>query len=233
MSKSLGNFFTIKEVLKEYDPEVIRLFLLQTHYRSPIDFSPRGVQEAAQSLERLYVTLKGIDDILGEDDTSEIAPTTILNREEGDLYERVKELPHEFIESMDSDFNTAQALGYLFSTIRELNRYLATSPKASLILSLARRNLREVGNVLGILKKSPRKFLEDQRRRKLERLRIKEEEIVKLLSERDRARQAKDWERADRIREDLARRGIILEDTKKGTLWRIRDDHCNEGKGKS
>ncbi|UCC66917.1 MAG: cysteine--tRNA ligase [Deltaproteobacteria bacterium] len=222
MSKSLGNILTIKEILKEYHPEVVRLFLLSRHYRSPIDYSPHEMDTARRNLGRFYQTLAGINQILSEE-TEKIDREEGFSAEEMAVYRRAEEFPTKFEEAMDDDFNTAAALASLFELGRDLNRLLQKpSPNTSEILRRGRDAFLAVGKVLGIFQEDPDPFLEDEKKRKLKALPLTQEEIEVLIKERDEARRQKNWAHADHIRERLASQGIVLEDTPKGTIWRVR-----------
>jgi cysteinyl-tRNA synthetase len=222
MSKSLGNFLTIKDILKEYHPEVVRLFLLSRHYRSPVDFSSQGMEEARQNLERFYQVLAGIDEALQK--TAEVkkhkggsAP------EETAALQKAEAFTRRFEQAMDDDFNTAAALAPLFELSRDLNRILQ-SPSAhrTAILRTGKEAFALTGGVLGIFQQEPRVFLEKERQRKAQAVTITPEEIEALIKERNEARQQKNWARADEIRDQLASQGIVLEDTPQGTIWRIQ-----------
>ncbi len=222
MSKSLGNILTIKEILRDYHPEVVRLFLLSRHYRSPIDYSRQGMEEARKNLERFYQTLAGIDDVLAHEKGSEPVPEGFAP-EEMAAYRRAEEFPATFQEAMDDDFNTAVAIASLFELSRELNRLLQKpSPYTPQILRRGGDAFAKAGGVLGVLQEDPHAFLEGERERKAKDLTLAQEEIKGLIKERDEARLQKDWARADEIREQLASHGISLEDTSKGTIWRVR-----------
>jgi cysteinyl-tRNA synthetase len=222
MSKSLGNFLTIKEILKGYHPEVVRLFLLSRHYRSPIDFSTQGMEEARRNLERFYQTLGGIDEIIAQDEATEPVSEG-LSPEEMAVYRRAEEFPDKFANAMDDDFNTAVALAALFELGHDLNRLLQNpTPNAPQVIHKGREAFAVAGEVLGIFQEDPQAFLEAERVRKTEKLTLTPEEIEKLITERNEARNKKNWARADEIRDHLASQGIILEDTSKGTTWRVQ-----------
>ena len=207
MSKSLGNYYTIREVLNDYHPEVIRLFLLSTHYRNPIDFSYKGLKEVDLSLERFYNTLWNLDEFIKTKKLTE--SKTSFN-----LLERFKE-------AMDDDFNTALAIGHVFETQREVNKLLASRiPDRSLLKF--REDIRRIGKVLGVFGSDPKKYLDERREAMLRGLDIEEDEIVRLIEIRNEARRNKDWKRADEIRSRLFAKGIILEDTPYGTIWRVK-----------
>ncbi|UCD36604.1 MAG: cysteine--tRNA ligase [Nitrospiraceae bacterium] len=217
MSKSLGNFFTIKEILDRYEAEVVRFFLLSTHYRSPIEFSDAHLNEAELSIDRYYTTVIRMNDFIeapGQAD-SNTAPE--------ELEELVSSLTTKFRSAMDDDFNTASALGSLFELIREVNRFLdrkPSGPAAAGLVSGARDILAEVGGVLNIFNRTPREWYSALMR--VKHIDLSEEELQSRISERQRARENKDWAAADRVRDELAEKGVILEDRKEGTRWKIR-----------
>lgn len=193
MSKSLGNFFTIRQVLEQYSPEVIRYFLISSHYRSAINYSQDNLGQASGALERFYNALKGID-------YTEVASA------ENTEFER------RFTASMEDDFNTPEAIGVLFDLAREINRLkqedmAAASSLAALLVKL--------GAVLGILQLSAEDFL----RRGSED--IDAAYIEELINKRNLAREEKDWALADQIRDELKALNVILEDEDGVTSWRF------------
>jgi len=222
MSKSLGNFLTIKEILKDYHPEVVRLFLLSRHYRSPVDYSTQGMEEARQNLERFYQTLAGIDEVLQK--TEEVGKQKGGSSSEGKkALQKAKAFIKSFEEAMDDDFNTAAALAPLFELSHDLNRLIQNpSFHTPQILKKGKEAFAVAGKVLGIFQDDPQIFLEQEQQRKAQKLTINQEEIEKLIKERNDARSKKNWKRADEIRDQLASQRIILEDTPQGTVWRIQ-----------
>jgi cysteinyl-tRNA synthetase len=222
MSKSLGNFLTIKEILQTYHPEVVRFFLLSRHYRSPVDFSSQGMEEARQGLERFYQTLAGIDEVLhtaGEG----VAEKMGLSPEEKAARHTVDAFTQRFEEAMDDDFNTAVVIASVFELNHDLHRLLQKSAgHAVAILRTGRECFALAGGILGIFQEDPHAFLVGERQRKTATLTITEEEIKEMIRERDAARSAKNWARADEIRDQLASQGIILEDGPQGTIWRAQ-----------
>ncbi|WP_298431827.1 cysteine--tRNA ligase [Geobacter sp.] len=224
MSKSLGNFFTIKEVLEKYDAEVLRFFLLSAHYRSPIDFSDQNLKEAEAGLERIYKTLGGIDAALAG--VPSVAQAPALAESERELAEKAAQLQARFREAMDDDFNTAQALGYVFDVVRAANKALAegapsgAAPREA--LAAARREVMEIGKVLGIFTSAPGEFTARLKGRKTVGLDIAVEEIERLIAERQAARAAKDFKRSDEIRDRLLAHNIVLLDSPQGTAWKVK-----------
>ena len=217
MSKSLGNFFTIKEILERYDPEVVRYFLLTTHYRSPIEFSDSQLNEAEVSIDRYYSTVMRINDFMALPDGAEREGTA------QQLEKAVESFKDKFISAMNDDFNTASALGYIFELLREVNRFLDSKPSGSRAKTLLKRAwdlLKETGGVLNIFNRSPEEWYRSLMR--VKKIDISEDELKRLIHERQEARKHKDYEKADKIRNELAQKGIILEDKKDGTRWRIR-----------
>ncbi|UCG12511.1 MAG: cysteine--tRNA ligase, partial [Deltaproteobacteria bacterium] len=234
MSKSLGNFYTIRQVLEYYQPEVLRLFLLSSHYRSPLDFSAGNMEEANRSLERLYHTVAQVEKRVG-DSVGQGQQPTGDSPEFNPLREKIDHVPNRFQQEMDDDFNTAAALGHLFDLSRALNRFLDSLGKQSLadeeeLLGRGVENLRECGTVLGLLQQSPADFFREQKRLSLMALNVNEEEVERLVEERTQARREKNWARADEIRDRLARMSIIVEDSPGGTHWRVKQE-AHKGNG--
>jgi len=222
MSKSLDNFFTIRDILKQYHPEVLRFFLLQSHYRSPVDFSDAALNEARQGMDRFYSTLKMIHDLLaaGTERVDSAGEPTEKDRE---LTDQLQNLRERFTEAMDDDFNTARAIGCLFDTIRLINATLSgkkveVSPA---VLEQTEKTLREIGAVLGLFIEEPDHYLRLDREREAVKRGLAIAEIEALIAERRSAREAKEWQRADEIRKGLAVRGVILKDTPTATTWTI------------
>ncbi len=221
MSKSLGNFFTIKEILEKYDPEVVRFFLLSTHYRSPIEFSDEQLTEIEVSMDRYYTTLDRIQEYLvsevGQDGKGRSIP------EEESFNTLLGSFKDRFISAMDDDFNTAHAIGLLFEIVREVNRYLDEKPfgkDAKERVALARRLMAECGGTLGLFVRMPAEWnLALLRSRAIP---LDEKAIADKIRQRQEARANKDWGLADQIRDELAKTGILLEDRKDRTGWKVK-----------
>ena len=190
MSKSLGNFFTVREVLDKFDPEVLRFFILRAHYRSPLNYSDKHLEDARLALSRMYTALKDFD------------PAS-----QGSLtIDWQHAFAHRFKEAMDDDFNTPEAISVLFDIVSELNR----SGDVSLAYLL-----RALAAELGLLDREPTLFLQSR-----EGLEMSSEEIDAMIVARDEARSKKDFKEADRLRDELTAAGITLEDSAGKTTWR-------------
>jgi cysteinyl-tRNA synthetase len=222
MSKSLGNFFTIKEVLKQYDAEVLRFFLLSSHYRSPIDFCDQNLTEAEAGLERIYKGLAEIDRVLAFREE----PVGELGDRGRELEEKVAGLRERFREAMDDDFNTALAIAGVFDLTRVINRAIADFPKPDMhlreLLTQARQTVGDIATVLGIFTSRPTEYLERIKSRKAEGLELSAEEIEGLIAERSVARTEKNFKRSDEIRDYLLIRNIELKDSSQGTTWTVK-----------
>jgi len=217
MSKSLGNFFTIKEILEKYEPEVVRYFLLTTHYRSPIEFSDVQLNEAELSIDRYYTTVMRIIDFLDTSGAADrMGPAT-------DLQELLNSFENKFLNAMNDDFNTALALGYIFELIREVNKFLDAKPsgeKARELVLRARDLLSESGGVLNLFNKTIEEWYRSLM--KVKKIGLTEDDLDAKIAERQEARKRKDWAKADIIRNELADKGIILEDKKDATAWKVK-----------
>jgi cysteinyl-tRNA synthetase len=215
MSKSLGNFFTIKEVLERYDAEVLRFFLLSTHYRSPIDFSDQNLKDAELGLERIYKALAGLDERF--ETGRELPGATAANTE---LEGKCQAIASRFAEAMDDDFNTALALGHLFDLVRSINKALPLAPLE--LLTRVKREVSAISLLLGVCDSHPASFLQRIKDRKSSEMEISPQEIDLLIAERALARKAKDFHRSDEIRDALLERNIILLDSAQGTTWKVK-----------
>ncbi len=200
MSKSLNNFFTVRDIAKEYDLEAVRLFMLSAHYRSPINFSREQIEAANSSLTRLYTAR---DNLLFQRGNGENRP---LNEQETAFCERLKEYENKFDSAMDDDLNTADALGAIFEMVRDANVIIRPGC-ASEAAGKALNSLNAVCSVLGILTREKDDL---------------PAEIRRMAEERAEARKNKDWKRSDELRDAIRAAGYILEDTKQGQ--KIRKD---------
>jgi len=213
MSKSLGNFLMIKDVIETYHPEVVRLFLLSNHYRSPIDFTDKAMDEARSGLDKIYAFLERAEEKIGLISDQDV--------ETGDCWQR-------FSEAMDDDFNSARGIGILFDTVRSTNRLLDQhqdnlSKRIKKTIQSNRSDILKIGNVLGILTEAPKVYFDKKRFQGLEQKSIDPDVIDKMVKEREEARKTKDWEKADQIRKQLDDMNIIIEDRPDGTIWKINN----------
>lgn len=218
MSKSLGNIILIRDILKRYDRELLRLFLLKTHYKSPIDFTFEALDKEKESLDRLYRTKEKIEELLSEKGKEH--PVTEEAEKAKAEIEKAKE---EFYQAMDDDFNTAMALGKLFESVRDFNRFVdksgASLTEKALVAETMADFMGEVEEIFGILSHKPSEWFKEA---KSEELELSAEEIERLIEERSRARKEKNYKKADEIRDFLKSKGILLEDRPDGkTLWRL------------
>ncbi|MFN2308918.1 MAG: cysteine--tRNA ligase [Gammaproteobacteria bacterium] len=195
MSKSLGNFFTVREVLARYQPEVIRYFILGSHYRSPLNYTEDNLNQARSALMRLYTALRGVDATQGQ---------------------RLSAYAERFQAAMDDDFNTPEALAVLFDLAGALNRAreqgAATADHAA--------TLRELAETLGLLQDDPAAFLQGGAGAGGLGNALGDADIQALIDARQAARAARDWAESDRIRDALKAQGVVLEDSAQGTSWR-------------
>ncbi|HXV21805.1 MAG TPA: cysteine--tRNA ligase, partial [Desulfuromonadales bacterium] len=164
MSKSLGNFFTIRDILKKYDPEVVRFFILTAHYRSPIDFSDQNLEDARAGLSRFYEALKAAGELLASRPVPSRLTCPVIKDEEREVFDRIEALEDKFAEAMDDDFNTALAIGHLFEAVRGMNRLITENRFDECSLSLAvlrdaRSKLLKLGGVLGLFTSDPAAWL--------------------------------------------------------------------------
>ncbi len=210
MSKSLGNFFTIKDILKLFRGETLRYFLLLTHYRSPIDFSFEGLNSAKEALNRYYNFIKRLEE-------TEFAKTDIIDKE--GLKKELDSLVDKFEDAMDDDFNTPKAIGEVFRVVKGVNIYLDECEKNSLKPSVYVKNkflaaIEDISEVLGVFSTSSEGwFFKDG---------VDVDFIEKKIKERNQARKEKDFKKADAIRDELSKMGVMLEDAAGTTKWKIK-----------
>lgn len=205
MSKSLGNIYTVQEMLERHEAAALRQYLLLSHYRSPIDFSEQGLEEAERGMERIYETIGRSDRVLASSNGGSGPEESLLDA---------------FRREMDEDFNTPRALALVFEEVRGLNRMLDDGKIAGLAPRLLA--LKAMGEVLGLLQEEPEAFLQKKKERWIQRQGLALEAIEELIRRRERARSERKWQEADRIRNELGEKGITLEDTPEGTIWKIR-----------
>ncbi|MBO3673248.1 cysteine--tRNA ligase [Acinetobacter soli] len=203
MSKSLGNFFTIRDVMDKFHPEVIRYFIVSSHYRSPVNFSDTALKEAKTALSRFYHAFKAYEQVFGQTKTSHLEQTYV----------------ERFNTAMRDDFNTPEAMAVLFELIRELNR--AVKEEQSDLATTLYSTLRALTDILGLVQHHVDDFLKSTIGH--EDSGLSDSEIETLIQQRADAKKAKDFAGADAIRKSLLDSGIVLEDTRQGTVWRRAD----------
>ncbi|MEW6095992.1 MAG: cysteine--tRNA ligase [bacterium] len=236
MSKSLGNEFLIKNVLEKYSPDAIRLFFIGTHYKVPVEFSLENLDQAKAGIQRFYNTLRNVDDFLKIEPTTSIdgemqrlpkdAHKTLLEfnidqieEKDKEFYEAIKQTEERFTQAMDDDFNTPIALAALYDLVTAINKFISNMNtlyecsrfSGRVLLKLAQETLYKFGDIFGLFKEAEE---------------VQKNELVPKLMEviiniRQMARAKKDWETSDKIRAELNKLGITLEDTLHGTKWRL------------
>jgi cysteinyl-tRNA synthetase len=204
MSKSLGNYFTIEEILQDHDPVAVRQLFLTSHYRSPGDFSREALQEAGRAAERIYETMERIA-YSGINRQNTVADASLMAT---------------FRQEMNDDFNTPRALALIFDEVRSLNRLLDAKKNAGLVERGSA--LETMCEALGLLQDDPQRFFGRKKARWLRQQGFTDDEVQKAIAARDQARVEKNWQEADRIRSELLAKGIVVEDTRGGTSWKVR-----------
>ena len=222
MSKSLGNVFPIREIIKQCHPEALRLFMLQSHYRSPVDYSDASLKEARTALIRCYTALQLMKETraLVPQAQEKLLPKPL------EYLHKLNELKEKFNAALDDDFNTAQALGYVFDTARLINNVTTAEkkmpvPAKQVILEAATGLFTHFGDVLGVFQSDPDIFFQTDRDIEIKKRGLDVSGIEALILERQKAREEKDWSRADDIRQDLASQNITLKDSAGQTTWSI------------
>lgn len=199
MSKSLGNFFTVREIGEKYDLQVLRFFMLQAHYRSPLNFSAELMEAAKNSLERIRTAAKNLQFLADHAETEEIREA------EEKLLTDAKEYVTKFKAAMEDDFNTADAIAAIFELVKYANQNTDSSSSKAYSQALL-DELTTLCDVLGILVETKEEMLDS--------------DIEALIEERQQARKNRDFARADEIRDELLEKGIVLEDTREGVKWK-------------
>ena len=199
MSKSLGNFFTVRDVAEKYGYEPIRLLMISCQYRSPINYSIDAIEQCKASLERMYTCRDNLDFALQNavDDAGE---------NDSEIMAQIDKRKAEFVDAMEDDLNTADAIGVLFELIRDLNTNVNDKTVSKAVVEYAISAFDELTDVLGLVYNRDKKGSLD-------------DEIEALIEQRNAARKAKNWAEADRIRDELKAQGIVLEDTAQGVKW--------------
>ena len=198
MSKSLGNFFTVREISEKYDLQVLRFFMLSAHYRSPLNFSAELMEAAKNGLDRIITAVDNLDHLHeNAGDTS--------SKDETQIKEDIKSYINKFEEAMDDDFNTADAIAAIFELVKYANSNISSDNSKAVIVKV-NDTIVKLCDVCGIIARPEKEMLA--------------EDIEKLIEERQAARKAKDFAKADAIRDQLLAKGIILEDTREGVKWK-------------
>jgi cysteinyl-tRNA synthetase len=221
MSKSLGNFLTIRDVLERFRPEALRLFVFSTHYQSPLNYSEDAIKDAGTGLERLYGCMAEIAAL--PESGAEGKGSVVAKKDRPKL----AGLEERFQEVMDNDFNTAQGIGLLFEAVKVLNKIIRALPAAPAqedldLLHASGAKIRELAGIMGLLVEDPAAHVRKVQEELLQK-------IEKMILERTLARREKDWARGDAIREELLAHGIELKDGPEGTSWKVRarDEELN------
>ena len=205
MSKSLGNFFTVRDIAKKYDYEIIRFFMLSAHYRNPVNFSDVLMEQAKSAVERVYTCLDNLKFLAKNGVERALTP------KEQALSEKIDECKDKFIAAMDDDLNTADAIAAIFDIVYAANTGLSKEKESSVeIVNKCIDTIKELGGVLGLFVSEKEETLDSK--------------IEALIEERNAARKAKDWAKADEIRDKLKAMNIILKDTPMGVKWSRADD---------
>ena len=199
MSKSLGNFRTVREISEQYDLQVLRFFMLSAHYRSPLNFSAELMEASKNGLERIINATDNLKHLLGAATVEE------MSVEEKEAFAKTDAYVEEFEKAMDDDFNTADAIAAIFDLVKYANTTATAESSKEYLQSLLDRIVK-LGDVLGLILDKKEELLDA--------------DIEKLIEERQAARKAKDFARADAIRDELLEKGIILKDTREGVQWK-------------
>jgi cysteinyl-tRNA synthetase len=204
MSKSVDNVYTIHEILRQVDPGTLRHYFLGSHYRSPMDFSFQGLEEAARSTDRIYETIDRVDRQWPGGDEAVADPASL----------------DEFRKEMHDDFNTPRALALIFDEVRSINRLL--DEKTGDAVPARAAALKAMCEALGVLQDPPKVFFRKKKDRWLQQHGLTHQQIERWIAERNQARKEKKWQEADRIRQQMQQEGIGLEDAQGGTVWKVK-----------
>ena len=199
MSKSLGNFFTVREISEKYDLQVLRFFMLNAHYRSPLNFSAELMESSKNALERIQTAVDNLKFLAEHASAQEMTPEEAAKAEEAVKYEKA------FDDSMDDDFNTADAIAAIFDLVKFANT-TADEKSSKAYAEVLREKIQGLCDIMGLITEKKEELLD--------------EDIEKLIEERQAARKAKNFARADEIRAELLEKGIVLEDTREGVKWK-------------
>ncbi len=220
MSKSLGNFFTIREILDRYEPQALRLFILMHHYRSPIDFSDQSLKEAEKALYRGYASLRFVQSLPVQ------GKPALSSENLGAFMQKLSEYEACFYNAMDDDFNTAGALSGFFDLMRLINTHFkdATSKPDTEAVKKLNTFVKSAVEILGVFDNDPQLFLSSRREKRLAWLGLAAGEIEQKIAQRALLRKEKKFKDADKIRSGLLKQGIAIMDTPAGTVWDIAEE---------
>lgn len=199
MSKSMGNFFTVREISEEYDLQVLRFFMLNAHYRNPINFSHELMESAKNSLDRIITSVDNLKHLIANGKQGD------MTEEEKGLLDKTKEFYDKFDNAMDDDFNTADAISAVFELVKYVNSN-SSSDNTTAYLTALKEKITTLTDVLGLIVDKKEEMLDS--------------EIDELIAKRQQARKDKNFALADQIRDELLSKGIILEDTREGVRWK-------------
>jgi len=221
MSKSLGNFLTIRDVLERFSAEGLRLFVFSTHYRSPLNYSEAAIQDAEAGLERLYECLAEIAQL---PESGAENKKSIISKKD---LAKLTSLEERFQKVMDNDFNTAQAIAQFFDAVKILNKVIRMLPPepCQIDLDLLHKTgakIKELAGIMGLLVEDAVEHIKAEQKKLLEKIDLDTEAIEKLIHERTLARQDKDWAKGDAIRDKLLDIGVELKDGPEGTTWSVK-----------
>jgi len=221
MSKSLGNFLTIRDVLGRFSPEALRLFVFSTHYRSPLNYSEIAIGDAEAGLERLYECLAEIAQLPGLGD--ETKGSIVSKKDTG----KIETLEERFQKAMDNDFNTAQGLGIIFDTVKILNKVIRALPANPSqhdldLLKQIGNQIRKLAGIMGLLTEDPIVHTAAIKAERIKELGLDPDVIEEMIQQRNDARRNKDWARGDAIRDELLAKGVELKDGAEGTSWKVK-----------
>jgi cysteinyl-tRNA synthetase len=233
MSKSIGNIINVKDLIKKWDPEIVRFFFAQAHYRSPPDFSEKGLINAQKGLDRIYRLVEKLQEI-SENKQIEKIESNELNVNEKQYLKIIQEFISDFEAAMDDDFNTPQAVSSIFEFVNNSNKFLEENPEPNKdLIGYSLFVLTKLGKVLTLFQKDLSKDKRIDEPKLLENVQnvankyqisTKEKDIEQLIDSlldlREKARKSKDWQKADQIRDDLGNLGIEIQDTDTGPVWR-------------
>ena len=200
MSKSAGNFFTVRDIIAKYDPQVLRFFMLSAHYRTPLNFSDEIMAQAKNGYERIVTAMSNLNYMI-----EQAKDGSGISAEEQELLDKAREYETRFDEAMDDDFNTADAISVIFELVKFINSNTPEGSSAEYLKAL-KKQLLTLTDICGLIVEKKEELLDA--------------DIEALIQARQDARKAKDFARADEIRQELLDKGIILEDTREGVKWK-------------